>query len=67
MTKAGEDLPGRFTSEPRPDGPAARRPLSNADIQRLLADYCVARGLDENGVPQPETLVALGVAYPRKA
>jgi aldehyde:ferredoxin oxidoreductase len=65
MTKADEDLPGRFKTEPLPDGPAAGHLFTDAEIQRLLADYYAARGWDENGVPRPETLAALDVDYPR--
>ena len=65
MTKEDEDLPTRFKEEPLPDGPAAGHLFTDADIERLLADYYAIRGWDENGVPQPETLAALGVEYPR--
>ena len=67
MTKADEDLPPRFKEEPLPDGPAAGHLFTDADIERLLADYYAARGWDENGVPKPETLAALDLEYPRKA
>lgn len=65
LTKADEDLPPRFKEEPLPDGPAAGHRFTQADIERLLADYYAVRGWDENGVPRPETLVALGTEYPR--
>ncbi|MBN1136287.1 MAG: aldehyde ferredoxin oxidoreductase family protein [Anaerolineae bacterium] len=65
MSKADEDLPGRFKTEPLPDGPAAGHLFTDADIERLLGDYYAARGWDENGVPLGETLGALGVEYPR--
>jgi aldehyde:ferredoxin oxidoreductase len=65
MTKADEDLPSRFKKEPLPDGPAAGHHFTDVDIEKLLADYYAARGWDENGVPRPETLVTLGVEYPR--
>ena len=65
MTRADEDLPGRFKEEPLPDGPAAGHRFTDDDIDRLLSDYYAARGWDENGVPRPETLAALSVEYPR--
>lgn len=63
MTKADEDLPRRFKEEPLPDGPAAGHRFTQADIERLRADYYAVRGWDENGVPKPETLAALEVRY----
>ena len=65
MTRADEDLPGRFKEEPLPDGPAAGHLFTDADIDRLLSDYYAVRGWDEHGVPLPETLAALDVEYPR--
>lgn len=64
MTAADEDLPIRFKNEPLPDGPAAGHRFTDEDIARLRADYYAVRGWDENGVPRPETLAALGVEYP---
>ncbi len=64
MTKDDEDLPARFKEEPLPDGPAAGHRFTDEDIERLRADYYAVRGWDENGVPKPETLATLGVAYP---
>lgn len=64
LTKDDEDLPARFKEEPLPDGPAAGHVFTDEDIARLRADYYQARGWDENGVPRPEKLVALGVEYP---
>ncbi len=65
MTRADEDLPGRLKTEPLPDGPAAGHRFTDADIERLLADYYAVRGWDEAGVPRPETLATLDVEYPR--
>ena len=45
-------------------GPAAGHLFTEEDIARLRADYYAVRGWDENGVPKPETLAALGVEYP---
>lgn len=65
MSRAEEDLPARFKKEPLPDGPAAGHLFTDADIERLLSDYYATRGWDQDGVPRPETLAALGVEYPR--
>jgi aldehyde:ferredoxin oxidoreductase len=64
LTREDEDLPRRFKEEPLPDGPAAGHRFTQADIERLRADYYAVRGWDENGVPKPETLATLGVKYP---
>jgi aldehyde:ferredoxin oxidoreductase len=64
MTRADEDLPGRFKTEPLPNGPAAGHLFTDADIERLRSDYYDTRGWDEHGVPRPETLDALDVEYP---
>lgn len=66
MTKDDEDLPRRFKEEPLPDGPAAGHRFTEADIERLRADYYAVHGWDENGVPKPETLATLGVEYPHQ-
>ena len=64
LAATDEDLPLRFKAEPLPDGPAAGHHFSDEDIARLRADYYAVRGWDENGIPRPETLAALGVEYP---
>jgi aldehyde:ferredoxin oxidoreductase len=64
MTREDEDLPARFKDEPLPDGPAAGHRFSDEDIEWLRSDYYRVRGWDENGVPRPQTLAALGVEYP---
>ena len=65
MTKEDEDLPRRFKEEPLPDGPAAGHRFTDEDIERLRSEYYAVRGWDENGVPRPETIARLGLAYPR--
>ena len=65
MTKEDEDLPRRFKEEPLPDGPAAGHRFTDEDIERLRSEYYAVRGWDENGVPRPETITRLGLAYPR--
>jgi aldehyde:ferredoxin oxidoreductase len=65
MTKEEEDLPQRFKEEPLPDGPAAGHRFTDEDIERLRSEYYTVRGWDENGVPRPETITRLGLAYPR--
>ena len=64
LRKEDEDLPVRFKNEPLPDGPAAGHLFTEEDIAHLRADYYAVRGWDENGVPRPERLAALGVEYP---
>ena len=65
MTKEDEDLPRRFKEEPLLDGPAAGHRFTDEDIERLRSEYYAVRGWDENGVPRPETITRLGLAYPR--
>ena len=65
LRREDEDLPGRFKAEPLADGPAAGHYFTDEDIERLRSDYYAARGWDEDGVPKPETLEALGIVYPR--
>jgi aldehyde:ferredoxin oxidoreductase len=66
MKKEDENLPGRFKAEPLPDGPAAGHHFTDEEIERLRGDYYAVRGWDEDGVPKPATLAALGVVYPRE-
>jgi aldehyde:ferredoxin oxidoreductase len=60
-----ENLPRRFKEEPLPDGPAVGHRFTDADIVRLLSEYYALGGWDENGVPNPETITRLGLAFPR--
>ncbi len=59
FTKADDTLPRRILAEPMPDGPAKGHV---ADLDKMLPEYYQLRGWDENGVPTPEKLQALGLS-----
>ena len=54
-----DTLPKRLLSEPIPEGPS--RGAVNR-LEEMLPGYYAERGWDENGVPTPEKLEALGLA-----
>lgn len=53
--------PGRFMREPIPSGPNKGRFLPREDLDRLLDEYYLLRGWDENGLPKEETLEKMGL------
>ena len=63
LTKAGisraDDTLASRMMEPMPAGPIQGETF---ELDRLLDDYYVERGWDENGIPTREKLEALGVA-----
>jgi len=61
LTRADDDLPARFKTEPLTiDGKG--RVVAEADRNRMLDDYYAERGWDRDGSPLPETLAKLGIA-----
>jgi len=58
FSRADDDLAPRM-KEPMPAGPIEGETF---DLDRVLDDYYRARGWDENGIPTPERLEALGIA-----
>jgi aldehyde:ferredoxin oxidoreductase len=64
LTKAGfsrsDDTLAPRMSESMPSGPIQGEIF---DLARVLDDYYAERGWDENGIPTPERLEALGIAH----
>ncbi|HHW15351.1 MAG TPA: aldehyde ferredoxin oxidoreductase family protein [Firmicutes bacterium] len=60
FTAADDTLTPRLLSEPLPEGPAAGKVVGLAE---MLAEYYQLRGWDAAGVPTPETLERLGIAW----
>ena len=58
VTAADDTLPKRFLSEPRPTGSAAG---NLPDLDLMLPIYYQLRDWDEQGVPRPRRLEALGL------
>jgi aldehyde:ferredoxin oxidoreductase len=54
-----DTLPYRMLHEPMPEGPAKGLVV---DLEKMLAEFYVARGWDENGYPTPAKLAELGLA-----
>lgn len=54
-------LPERITKEVIPSGPTRGRILTEEMYAVMLDEYYAARGWDEDGVPKPETIRALGL------
>lgn len=60
FTRADDTLPGRFITEPVPDGPGSGEKVDSEDLQNLLEQYYRAMGWDcKTGIPTRETLVKL--------
>ncbi len=58
LTRADDNLPKRFLEEPAPAGPGKGTVV---DINKMLDEYYQIRGWDEEGVPTPQKLEALGL------
>jgi aldehyde:ferredoxin oxidoreductase len=61
LRPADDTLPRRLTEESVPDGPLAGHTV---DFDLMRAEFYAASGLDaETGLPKPETLERLGIAW----
>jgi len=58
FTKADDTVSKRMLEEPLPNGPAEGNVLR---LNEMLPEYYRLRGWDENGIPMPEKLAALGL------
>jgi len=58
FSRADDTLPPRMLEEPMTEGPAAGQVV---ELETMLKEYYAVRGWDENGVPAPEKLRALGL------
>jgi aldehyde:ferredoxin oxidoreductase len=59
ITRADDNIAPRMT-ESMPTGPVQGEVF---DLARVLDDYYVERGWDENGIPTPQRLAALGIGH----
>lgn len=64
LTRADDWLVDRYFDEPTPIGlPVARnKTIDREKFKQMIDEYYELHGWDENGVPRPETLEALGLA-----
>lgn len=53
--------PDALFERPLPEGPAAGKNFTRQEYQAALSEYYRLRGWDEDGVPTPERLAALGL------
>ncbi len=65
FTAADDTLPDRFF-EGRHGGPAASKKQDREKLQKAVSYYYSIMGWDKNGVPTPETLEALDIAWAGK-
>jgi aldehyde:ferredoxin oxidoreductase len=56
LSRKDDTLPGRVLDDPMPDGPAQGKYITQAGLDRMLDDYYISRGWDQNGIPTQETL-----------
>ena len=61
ITRKDDLLPRRITEEPLPEGLAKGRVITRNMYDEMLNEYYELRGWDEDGVPEKETLSALGI------
>ena len=54
-------LPPRIIQDPIPDGPSKGSHITEAEMNKMLDDYMVARSWNKDGVPSPEKLKELGI------
>lgn len=60
FTKTDDFLPTRWSRGIR-NGNSQGAYVSSVEMEQMLLEYYTLRGWDENGVPKPETLIALGL------
>jgi aldehyde:ferredoxin oxidoreductase len=62
LDRKDDHLPGRFYTEPLPEGPARGTVLSRETVDQLLDEYYGLRGWDKkSGLPTEEKLLELGL------
>jgi len=62
LTRKDDNWPGKFYTEPLPEGPAKGAMLSRDTIEQVLDEYYELRGWDKGtGLPTKEKLVELGL------
>jgi aldehyde:ferredoxin oxidoreductase len=59
FSRADDTLPARMLEEPMPGGPAKGHVV---ELDQMLDEFYTLRGWDENGIPTPEKLQALGLS-----
>ncbi|MBS1249633.1 MAG: putative oxidoreductase YdhV [Chloroflexi bacterium] len=59
FNKTDDTLPPRMLEEPMPTGPAQGEVV---ELEDMLSEFYKLRGWDENGIPTPEKLNALGLS-----
>jgi aldehyde:ferredoxin oxidoreductase len=60
--RRGQDvLPWKVMHEPIPEGPSAGMSCPPEELQAMLDAYYALRGWDDDGVPTPARLAALGL------
>jgi aldehyde:ferredoxin oxidoreductase len=62
FTRAQDVLPKRFMTEPLPSGPAKGHLISSQALNKMLNEYYVLRGWNEQGIPTPDKLNNLGLS-----
>jgi len=61
VRRKDDALPWRVMHEPIPDGPSAGMHCPPEELSMMLDRYYTLRGWDDDGVPTPERLAALGL------
>ncbi|MDP2627311.1 MAG: aldehyde ferredoxin oxidoreductase family protein [Candidatus Rokubacteria bacterium] len=61
VDRQADVLPWRVMHEPIPDGPSAGMRCPPEELSAMLDRYYALRGWDQDGVPTPERLAALGL------
>jgi aldehyde:ferredoxin oxidoreductase len=67
VSRKDDTLPWRVQHEPIPDGPSQGAYCPPEELERMLDEYYRLRGWSKDGVPTPETLRALGLAFANQA
>ena len=61
LSRQDDTLPERYFNEPVPEGPARGEVISRKQFNKMLDEYYILHGWDENGVPKRETLKRLEI------
>ncbi|MDI3535308.1 MAG: aldehyde:ferredoxin oxidoreductase [Thermosediminibacterales bacterium] len=61
MDRKDDTIPGRFMTEPIPEGPSKGMYTPKEELDEMLDKFYKLRGWDENGIPLQETIKELGL------
>jgi aldehyde:ferredoxin oxidoreductase len=62
ISRSEDTLPKRYFEEPIPEGPSKGEVVCREEFSRMLDEYYMLHGWDEEGIPSKRTLKRLGLS-----